>query len=58
MGSTHRIIQNTGHYELYDDNGKFISSGDTWDECYNDLLEMLKIEAKGSIRAGNIKEAV
>ena len=58
MDSTHRIIQVKGHYELYDGNGKFISSGDTWDECYNDLTEMLVTEARENIRMKNIREAV
>ena len=58
MGSTHRIIQVKGHYEIYDNAGKFVSSGDTWDECYNDLLEMLKTEAIHNIRAENIREVV
>lgn len=28
-----------GHYEGYVD-GEFVVSGDTWNEVYNDLLEM------------------
>ena len=58
MGSTHRIVQNKGHYEVYDDNGKFISSGDTWDECYNDLLEMMVEDARHNIRMERIRKVV
>ena len=56
MISTHKIIQVKGHYEIYDDNGNFVSSGDTWDECYNDLLEILTTEAKESIKV--VREAI
>lgn len=56
MGGTHQIIQIKGHYELYDDNGNFVSSGDTWDECYNDLLEMLTTKAKENIKV--VMEAI
>lgn len=58
MGGTHKIIQNKGHYELYDDRGNFISSGDTWEECYNDLTDMIVSDAKRNIRMENIREAV
>ena len=33
------IIQVRGHYEGLVD-GKFVVSGDTWNEVYNDLQEM------------------
>ena len=33
------IIRVGGHYEGYVD-GKFVVSGDTWEEIYNDLVEM------------------
>ena len=33
------IIQVRGHYEGFV-NGKFVVSGDTWNEVYNDLSEM------------------
>lgn len=55
MGNTHRIMRVKEHYEVYDDNGNFVSSGDTWNECYNDLLEMLACSAKES---GGLKVAV
>ena len=46
MDNTHRIVQVKGHYEVHDNNGNFVLSGDTWDECYNDLVDMLVAEAK------------
>ena len=46
MDNTHRIVQVRGHYEVHDSNGNFVLSGDTWDECYNDLVEMLIADAK------------
>ena len=58
MDNTHRIVQVKGHYEVYDSNGNFVLSGDTWDECYNDLIKMLVAEAKAEIRTENIREEV
>ena len=58
MDNTHRIVQVKGHYEVHDSNGNFVLSGDTWDECYNDLIEMLVAEAKAEIRMENIREKV
>ena len=58
MDNTHRIVQVRGHYEVHDSNGNFVLSGDTWDECYNDLVEMLVAEAKAEIRMENIREQV
>lgn len=54
MSNTHKIEYVNGHYEVHDGNGNFVSSGDTWDECYNDLVAMLVSEAK----AENIREKV
>ena len=54
MDNTHRIVQVKGHYEAYDSDGNFVLSCDTWDECYNDLAEMLVAE----VRAKNIREEV
>lgn len=34
------------HYEAYTDQGKFICSGDTFKECSEELLELIKAEAK------------
>ena len=58
MSDAHRIIPVNGHYEAYDGNGNFVLSGDTWDECYNDLVAMLVAEAKAENRMENIREAV
>lgn len=54
MTNTHQIIHVNGHYEAYDDNGEFVASGDSWNECYNDLIDILVAEAKGGIRTENI----
>lgn len=58
MDNTHRIVQVRGHYEVHDSNENFVLSGDTLDECYNDLVDMLVAEAKTEIRAENISEEV
>lgn len=58
MDNTHRIVQVKGHYEVHDSNGNFVLSGDTWDECYNDLVDMLVAEAKVEISMENIRERV
>lgn len=54
MDNTHRIVQVRGHYEVHDGNGNFVLSGDTWDECYNDLVDMLVADASTE----NIREKV
>ena len=58
MGGTHQIIQVKGHYEAYDEYGNFVLSGDTYEECCNDLVDMIVAEAREEIRMGNIREAV
>lgn len=58
MDNAHRIVQVKGHYEVYDSNGNFVLSGDTWDECYNDLVEMLVAEARAENRMENIRGVV
>ena len=58
MDNANRIVQVRGHYEVHDSNGNFVLSGDTWDECYNDLVDMLVAEAKAEIRMENIREQV
>ena len=58
MDNTHRIVQVKGHYEAYDSDGNFVLSGDTWDECYNDLIEMLVAEARAENRMENIRKKV
>ena len=57
MDNTHRIVQVKGHYEVHDSNGNFVLSGDTWDECYNDMVDMLVAEARAENRMENIREA-
>jgi len=58
MDNTHRIVQVRGHYEVHDSNGNFVLSGDTWDECYNDLVEMLVADARTENCMENIREKV
>jgi hypothetical protein len=55
MDNPHRIVQVRGHYEVHDSNGNFVLSGDTWDECYNDLNEMIMSEAKSGKRMEKIR---
>ena len=54
MDNTHRIIPVNGHYEAYNSFGEFVTSGDTYKECENDLIEMLLED----LRMGNIREKV
>ena len=58
MGSTHQIIQVKGHYEAYDEHGNFMVSGDTYEECCHDLIDMIVAEAREKMRMKNIREAV
>ena len=58
MDNTHRFVQVRGHYEVHDSNGNFVLSGDTWGECYNDLVDMLVAEARAENRMENIREKV
>lgn len=58
MDNTDRIVQVKGHYEVHDSNGNFVLSGDTWDECYNDLVDMLVAEAKVENRMENIRKGM
>ena len=58
MDNTHRIVQVRGHYEVHDSNENFVLSGDTWDECYNDLVEMLVAEMRTENHIENIREKV
>ena len=55
MSDAHRIIPVKGHYEAYDSNGNFIVSGDTWDECEKELIEILVSEANNSLYINNEK---
>ena len=58
MDNIHRIVQVKGHYEVYGSNGNFVLSGDSWDECYNDLVDMLVAEARAENRIKNVREQV
>ena len=61
MSGAHKIVAVNGHYEAYDESGNFVISGDTYNECYNDLLEMLEMlveEARAGIEMENIREKV
>lgn len=58
MSDTHKIEYVNGHWEVKDECGNFVFSGDTWDECYNDLVDMLVEEARAGIEMENIRGAV
>ena len=58
MSDTHQIIQVKGHYEAYDEYGNFVLSGDTYEECYNDLIDTIVAEATEETCMENIREAV
>ena len=55
MDNTHRIVRVKGHYEAYDSDGNFVLSGDTWDECEKELIEILVSEANNSLYINNGK---
>ena len=46
MDNTHRIIPVNGHYEAYNSLEEFVTSGDTYKECEDDLIEMLVENAR------------
>lgn len=46
MIGTYSIVPVKGHYEAYSEDGKFVLSGDTWDECYLELKEIIVTESK------------
>lgn len=54
MDNTHRIVHVNGHYEAHNSYGEFVTSGDTYKECEDDLIEMLVENA----RMENIREKV
>ena len=54
MDNTHKIIQVKGHYEAYNSLGEFVTSGDTYKECEDDLIAMLVED----VRMENIREKV
>lgn len=43
---TQYIIQVRGHFEAYHSNGEFICSGDTFKECSDEVVELIKAETK------------
>lgn len=45
----YRIIHAGNHYEVYDSNKNFVLSGDSFDECYEDLKQLLIENAKECI---------
>lgn len=51
MDKTYKIKFIHGHYEAYSSNGKFISSGDTREECEQDLINIIFSEARGDLIA-------
>ena len=55
MDNKHNIIQVKGHYEAHDECGNFIVSGDTYDECEKELIEILVSEANNSLYINNEK---
>ena len=58
MSGTHQIIQAKGHYEAYDEHGNFVLSGDTYEECYNDLIDVIVAKEKEKIHMGKFGKAV
>ena len=58
MSDTHKIEYVNGHWEVKDKCGNFVLSGDTYNECYNDLLEMFVEEARAGIEMENIREGM
>ena len=55
MSGAHKIVAVNGHYEAYDESGNFVVSGDTWDECEKELIEILVSEANNSLYINNGK---
>ena len=51
MDKTYKIKFIYGHYEAYDKYGKFMASGDTIEECEQELLDIILSEAWGDLIA-------
>lgn len=49
MVNKHNIIHHGSHYEAYNERGDFVCSGDTWNECYDELVEIMTLEARMKI---------
>ena len=45
----YRIIHVGNHYEAYDSDRNFVLSGDSFEECYEDLKEIMIENAKECI---------
>ena len=58
MSGTHQIIQVRGHYEAYDEYGDFVLSGDTYEECCNDLIDVIVAKAREEVRMEDERKAV
>lgn len=46
LNQAQKIVKVDGHYEIHTYDGEFISSGSTWNKCYDDLKQMLVDEVK------------
>ena len=50
LNETQLIKEVRGHYEAYTQDGKFICSGDTFDECADELILIVQAEANILLR--------
>lgn len=46
MDKTYNIIRRNGYYEAVDNDGNFVTAGDTYKECYDELKEIMIEEAR------------
>ncbi len=59
MSDRHDIKYVDGHYEARDGySGDFMVSGDTFEECRDELIKMLVEDARREIHVESSKEAV
>lgn len=50
LNGTQHIIRTGQHFEVVDEHGRFLCSGDTIHECENELVKMIRIECmKGAV---------
>lgn len=54
MENTYKIIPVNSHYEAFNASGQFVVSGDTREECEQELLGIIFSEAQKSDRKGLI----
>lgn len=47
IGGEQRIVDVRGHYEAYDGK-RFLCSGDTFEECFRELTQMITDEIRSS----------